>query len=40
MHKKVKVKKVRKATHGATVSAVARTKAGGKVVSAVARKRK
>jgi hypothetical protein len=34
-----KGRKTRKPTHGSKVSAVARTKAGGKAVSAVARKR-
>lgn len=33
-------KKPRKATHGATVSAVAKTGAGGKAVSAVAKKKR
>jgi hypothetical protein len=35
-----KTKKARKVTHGSVVSAVAKTKAGGKAVSAVARKKR
>jgi hypothetical protein len=35
-----KTRKARKETHGSKVSAVARTKAGGKAVSAVAKKKR